>query len=426
MDIKIQRYVADQALKICFSNYSSVEVRKVKSGVICAALCVHQQSCCSSGFDKQTGECFLDHACFPECVPSQNATFVRKVTFLDKSEDYETTVSEITSEKTTKMAITSERAIHNATTSKRTTNHDTTMEKLTSQKPASNGLDMTSERTTLSVTTSERTTNHGTTMERLTTQKPTSNGLDMTSERTTLSFTTRKRTTNHGTTMEKLTTQKPTSNGPDCSGVTAGSSSGVYTIYVDNQPLDVYCEMAGSDQWTVFQRRIDGSTDFYRTWQEYKQGFGNVNSEFWLGNDNLHKILSTGNFKLRIDLEDWNGEKRYAEYDTFVVGNEATKYVLTIASYNGNAGDSLSTAQDLKFQLNGYGFTTWDRDNDESPHINCGVTEHSGWWFNWCTAGNLNGKYYNGGVIESDGIYWEAWTHSEYSLKSVSMKIKQI
>ncbi|XP_071177501.1 fibrinogen-like protein 1 [Mytilus edulis] len=348
MDIKTQRFVADEPSKNCSLNYSSVEVQKVKSGVICAALCMHRQSCCSSGFDKQTGECFLYHACFPECVPSQNATFVRKVTY--ETEDYETTVSEITSEKTTKIAMTSERATFSVSTSKRTTNHDTT--------------------------------------------------------------------------MEKLTRQNPTSNGPDCRGVSDGSASGVYTIYVANQPLDVYCEVTGSDKWTVFQRRIDGSTDFYRTWQEYKQGFGNVNSEYWLGNDNLHKILSTGNYKLRIDLGDWNGEMRYAEYNTFDVGNEATNYVLTIANYNGNAGDSL-IAQKATYQPNGYGFSTWDRDNDGSSFINCGTTEYAGWWFNWCTKGNLNGKYYNGGVIASDGIYWEAWKLSQYSLRNVSMKIKQ-
>ncbi|XP_063448492.1 ficolin-1-like [Mytilus trossulus] len=280
---------------------------------------------------------------------------------------------------------------------------------------------MTSERATLSITTSKRTT-----MEELTSQNLTSNGLNMTSQRTTIIGTTSERTTTYGTAIGKLTSQTPTSNGlRDCSGVTVGSSSGVYTIYVDNQPLDVYCEMTGSGQWTVFQRRIDGSTDFYRTWQEYKQGFGSLNSEYWLGNDNLHKIICTGNYKLRVDLEDWNGETQYAEYDTFVVGNEATNYVLTIENYNGTAGDSL-TAPSAVYQPNGYGFTTWDQDNDGSPYINCAETEHAGWWFNWCTEGNLNGKYYNGGVLANDGIYWEAWKLSQYSLRSVSMKIKQV
>jgi hypothetical protein len=33
----------------------------------------------------------------------------------------------------------------------------------------------------------------------------------------------------------------------------------------------------------VFQRRQNGTVDFTRNWQEYKDGFGNVNNEHWLG-----------------------------------------------------------------------------------------------------------------------------------------------
>lgn len=33
----------------------------------------------------------------------------------------------------------------------------------------------------------------------------------------------------------------------------------------------------------VFQRRLNGKTDFYRGWEEYKNGFGNLEAEFWLG-----------------------------------------------------------------------------------------------------------------------------------------------
>lgn len=33
----------------------------------------------------------------------------------------------------------------------------------------------------------------------------------------------------------------------------------------------------------VIQRRYDGSVNFYRDWNDYKSGFGSMNSEFWLG-----------------------------------------------------------------------------------------------------------------------------------------------
>jgi len=56
------------------------------------------------------------------------------------------------------------------------------------------------------------------------------------------------------------------------------------------------------------------------------------------GNDNIHRLSSQRKYKLRINLEDTSGTKRYAEYSNFFIGNENDQYKLTIGSYSGNAG----------------------------------------------------------------------------------------
>ena len=51
-----------------------------------------------------------------------------------------------------------------------------------------------------------------------------------------------------------------------------------------------------SGGWTVIQRRMS-DTDFYKTWQEYKDGFGDLNENFWLGNDNIHTLSGSGKYR---------------------------------------------------------------------------------------------------------------------------------
>ena len=100
--------------------------------------------------------------------------------------------------------------------------------------------------------------------------------------------------------------------------------------------------------WTVFQRRLNGSVDFYLGWESYKNGFGNLNGEFWLGNDNLHRLTAIGNSTMRVDLEDFDGDIRYAVYTAFKVADEADKYGLLIGGYSGTAGDAMITGRKAK------------------------------------------------------------------------------
>ena len=121
------------------------------------------------------------------------------------------------------------------------------------------------------------------------------------------------------------------------------TTDGVYLVYPDNEEaIQVLCDMTTEGGgWTVFQRRMDGSVDFYLGWEDYRVGFGNLNGEFWLGNDNLHRLTANADMMLRVDLEDYGRVRKYAEYTTFSVADADDNYRLTIAGYEGTAGDSM-------------------------------------------------------------------------------------
>ena len=112
---------------------------------------------------------------------------------------------------------------------------------------------------------------------------------------------------------------------------------GVYTIDPDGLgSFQVRCDMTtNGGGWTVFQRRQDGSKDFYLGWSDYKAGFGDLSGEFWLGLDKIHRLTKSGQDVLRVDLMDFNDAVRYAEYGKFSVADESDKYRLKYGTYSG-------------------------------------------------------------------------------------------
>ena len=113
----------------------------------------------------------------------------------------------------------------------------------------------------------------------------------------------------------------------------------MYTIKPDNLPaFDVFCDQTtAGGGWTVFQKRLNGSVDFFLDWNDYKVGFGDLNGEFWLGLDKIHRLTSDNNSMLRVDMEDFEGNTAYPEYDVFSVMSENDKYKLNLGSYSGNS-----------------------------------------------------------------------------------------
>jgi hypothetical protein len=180
--------------------------------------------------------------------------------------------------------------------------------------------------------------------------------------------------------------------------------------------------------WTVFQKRFNGSVDFYRGWQDYKTGFGNMNGEFWLGNDKIHRLTKRKITVLRVDMEDWNGTTGYAMYSSFVIANESDSYFLDVNGYSGTAGDSLTISKlTSSFIHNGMKFSTFDKDNDHMKNDgSCAITCEGAWWYNNCYDSHLNGKYVVNDMVNSNykGMCWYALKSDHRSLKSTQMKLK--
>ena len=179
--------------------------------------------------------------------------------------------------------------------------------------------------------------------------------------------------------------------------------------------FNVYCDMrTDGGGWTVFQRRQDGSVDFYRGWNDYKSGFGQLTAEFWLGNDKIHRLTAARPNTLRVELEDWNGVRVYAKYGKFNIGDEQAKYRLEVGSYSGTAGNSLAYHNTMNF-------STKDRDNDKWRN-SCAASCSGAWWYNACYYSSLNGKYLRE-KRDQRGVTWEHFRGS-LSLKFVEMKLR--
>ena len=171
--------------------------------------------------------------------------------------------------------------------------------------------------------------------------------------------------------------------------------------------------------WTVFLRRRDGTENFYRGWNDYTVGFGQKEGEHWLGLDHIHCLTSAAAItELRVELSDFNGRFRYAQYSFFYIDNRGTNYKLHINGYYGNAGDSISGDH----SVNGMMFSTYDRDNDRRSG-NCVIERLGAWWHNSCGHAALTGKYYRGGASSYKGVKWHTF-RPDYSLKFAQMKLR--
>ncbi|XP_018411332.1 PREDICTED: tenascin-X [Nanorana parkeri] len=193
--------------------------------------------------------------------------------------------------------------------------------------------------------------------------------------------------------------------------------NGPFTIHLGGSredQLTVYCDMeTDGGGWVVFQRRMDGSINFYRDWPDYKNGFGNITGEFWLGNIALHQITSSAPYELRVDLRAGD-ESAYAVYDDFRVEGENQQFRLRLGKYRGTAGDSMDYHNNMVF-------STRDRDTQRRI-LPCAMSYKGAWWYRNCHYANLNGLYANN--KDHQGVNWKTWKGFEFSIPFTEMKMR--
>ncbi|XP_045177084.2 ryncolin-1-like [Mercenaria mercenaria] len=196
------------------------------------------------------------------------------------------------------------------------------------------------------------------------------------------------------------------------------AQTGLYEMYpADSMGFEARCDMdTPPGGWTVIQRRVSNS-HFKRNWEEYKEGFGDPNDNFWLGNDKIWRLTNGGHYKLRVDLIDENGIKGFAQYSSFSIGDETSKFTLHVSGHSGSASDSLLAIH------NGMMFSTFDQDNDIHTSINCADRYGGGWWYANCHHSNLNGYY--GDQPQYYGMTWRHWRDGNTFMSFTEMKIRR-
>lgn len=111
---------------------------------------------------------------------------------------------------------------------------------------------------------------------------------------------------------------------------------------------------------------------------------------------------------------EFDGGKYFAHYSQFSIGDEVSRYELSVSGYRGTAGDSLQWHD-------GKMFSTRDQDHDTWAQVNCAAQHRGAWWYADCFSCNLNGEWdedYPTGVI-----WWGI--NSSKSLYSSEMKIRK-
>ena len=165
-------------------------------------------------------------------------------------------------------------------------------------------------------------------------------------------------------------------------------ASGIYSI---NLPggigiQDVRCNMdVRGGGWMVFTYRMNGEHEWYADWETYKNGFGQHPGDFYMGNEMIHKITSSGGYEFYYVSE--KGETKYEGWhEKFSIDAESNKYTLRL---NGEYDGRMSEIRSHR----GRSFSSSDEDNDSNSNNDCAHIRKGGFWWYRCSQFNPHGPF---------------------------------
>lgn len=104
----------------------------------------------------------------------------------------------------------------------------------------------------------------------------------------------------------------------------------------------VWCDMdILSGGWLVIQNRFNGEVDFNRFWDEYRDGFGNIVLEFWLGLDNIFFLFNQDFYEFRFDFWDFEDNRAFVLYKNFKLDGVRDRYKIYVIDFEGSVKNGM-------------------------------------------------------------------------------------
>ena len=177
------------------------------------------------------------------------------------------------------------------------------------------------------------------------------------------------------------------------------------------------CDFEDGGGWTVILRRkkeVPQQVNFNRTWTDYEQGFGDLNTEFWYGLRNIHCLTERVEVELQVEVQQDGGTTQVWKYEYFEIDGPENNFTLHIGQAQGP-----SSGRDSMAYHNGMQFSTKDRNNDKHTSLNCANSYNGGgWWYKNCIHSVLTGGHAN------RNIYWLNGSGATTYFSYVEMKLR--